>query len=75
MSKRTVKQHYVYKPVNLQESVNPVVTWESDWERLPARHPVVGCPRCGGVRRATSGPHALRWVDGRRVDCGGEEAP
>ena len=29
----------------------------------------VHCPDCGGLRYASPGPHAPRWLDGRRVDC------
>lgn len=31
------------------------------------------CPHCGVLRRISAGPHAPRYVDGRRVDCRGVE--
>lgn len=34
---------------------------------------VVACPDCGGLRYAGTGPHAPRWLDGRKVDCQGRE--
>jgi hypothetical protein len=57
-------------------SARPVITWASDWDRVEAK-PVVArvvpCPDCGGLRYAGTGPHAPRWLDGRRVDCCGRE--
>lgn len=32
---------------------------------------IVSCPDCGHLRYAGTGPHAPRWLDGRRVDCCG----
>ena len=53
----------------------PVITWASDWARVerPVVNRVVACPDCGGLRYAGDGPHAPRWLDGRRVDCVGRE--
>jgi hypothetical protein len=64
--------------------MNPrhVITWVSDWDQLETsralrdRHEsnrIVPCPDCGGLRYDLGGPHAPRWLDGRRVDCLGRE--
>jgi hypothetical protein len=34
---------------------------------------VVPCLDCGSLRYAGTGPHAPRWLEGRRVDCAGRE--
>jgi len=50
----------------------PVITWASDWARVetkPVVNRVVTCHDCGGLRYSSDGPHAPRWLDGRRVDC------
>ena len=52
----------------------PVITWASDWTvatPAPVAARIVPCPNCGRLRYAGDGPHAPRWLDGRRVDCCG----
>ena len=34
---------------------------------------LIRCEHCGGIRRALSGPHGPRHVEGRLVDCRGRE--
>lgn len=56
-------------------TARPVITWVSDWTPVetPAPARIVTCPDCGCLRYAGDGPHAPRWLDGRRVDCVGRE--
>lgn len=51
----------------------PVITWASDETPVAPVLRVVPCPDCGGLRYDLGGPHAPRWLDGRRVDCRGQE--
>jgi hypothetical protein len=54
--------------------MSSVITHASDWARLDAPVTrVVPCPDCGGLRYDLGGPHAPRWLEGRRVDCCGRE--
>ena len=51
----------------------PVITHASDEAPVAPVHRVITCPDCGGLRYDLGGPHAPRWLDGRRVDCSGKE--
>lgn len=59
------------------DAVRPIITWASDWDvgieraRQELRTSIVPCPDCGGLRYAGTGPHAPRWLGGRKVDCCG----
>ena len=57
--------------------IRPTISYASEWEALlsaePRRPRIVPCPDCGHLRYAGTGPHAPRWIDGRRVDCVGRE--
>jgi hypothetical protein len=53
-------------------------SWPGDWDRLQAAVTapgrvtrIVQCPRCGGMRYASTGPHAPHWIGGELVDCVG----
>lgn len=61
--------------IDAEHRCRPVVTWASDWAQTttPVATQIVPCPACGCLRYAGDGPHAPRWLDGRRVDCVGLE--
>ena len=40
-------------------------------EAAPQKKQLPMCPKCGGVSSAR--PHSVRWKDGRKVDCVGDE--
>lgn len=51
----------------------PLITWASEWAPVAPVNRIIPCPDCGGLRYASTGPHAPRWLDGRKVDCCGRE--
>ena len=75
---RQSKHDCVSRNMTLQVDLRhdrPIITWASDWNAVEVKavNRVVPCPDCGGLRYAGPGPHAPRWLDGRRVDCRGRE--
>lgn len=50
----------------------PTPTTNRDYAITPRVAVLVRCPACGGSRRASTYPHAPRWVGGVQRDCRGE---